>query len=512
MWQTRSLSYRIFCSIIIIIILVLPVYHGLNANQIEEAGLDHNGNVLDSLSHQLKLEKNNENKIQLLNDILKIKMINNKNSDSEVKMLEEIIFRRPYDILSAKSDYLIGNIQKINGEGNKALKHYTRSLDYYMSINDKNEMARLNMAIGEDLRAFGEQVKALSYLRKAEKLFKEEALGAEIYDRFAAVYFEMIYISTSVYADSSRIYAKKAISLAQKNNDFALLISSYNILGAVERSQKNFQKSQEYLFKAKDIAEKNKRYADLSLVYSNIARLYEERNNRSSCIYYAKKAYDLAIQTDIKIYIAMSSLILFDNYKKLRNFKDALKYYEIHHLYSQKIYDENKDRKIALYIANRELEIKKNENNLLVKQQKLQETVIKKQKQNQIYLMSVIGMIALLSLIIIYYIRQLKKANIQLKEEHAKVLNLERIRSAYAMAVTANHELNQPLMVLKGRLELLQMSMDESNEAQMKQMQKIEKVFDEVMDVLEKYRKSDRNIHFELYAGDEEMVVFDEEE
>ncbi len=147
-----------------------------------------------------------------------------------------------------------------------------------------------------------------------------------------------------------------------------------------------------------------------------------------------------------------------------------------------------------------------------MKQKNLQETVIKKQKLNQIYLISVIGLITLFSCIIFYYIQKLKKANIRLKEEHAKVLNLERIRSAYAMAVTANHELNQPLMVLKGRLELLQMSMDESNDSQMKQMQKIEKAFDEVMSVLEKYRKSNRNIHFELYAEDEEMVVFDEEE
>jgi len=469
-------------------------------------------NKLDSLYSVFKKHHKKEDQIKVMHLILEYKFINNINSAEDFKVLEKLLKGIKYGQLHARSDYLMGNIEKINGQGNKAIMHYLKALEYYTEKKDRNEMARMNLAIGENLRAFAEQEKALNYLRTAENLSQNEKINAEIYDRFAAVYFEMMYSHSPVYADSCKYYALKTEKYALKNNDNPLLLSTLNIMGAMERWKKNLVKAKDYLYRALNVAERSGRIADLSLIHSNIARLYEDEGNITECMIHAKKAYDLAVKSRIKIYIVMSSQILYQNYKKKNNYKETLKYYEIYIDYRDQLYTEDKNRQIALVMANTELDNKKKENSLLVKQKNLQETVIKKQKLNQIYLISVIGLITLFSCIIFYYIQKLKKANIRLKEEHAKVLNLERIRSAYAMAVTANHELNQPLMVLKGRLELLQMSMDESNEAQMKQMQKIEKVFDEVMDVLEKYRKSDRNIHFELYAGDEEMVVFDEEE
>jgi len=466
---------------------------------------------LESLYSKLQSAKTHIDKVKVLHQILEYKFVNNMDCDKDIVMLRNNLKGLKYGELHAKSDYLTGNLEKINGKGNDAIKHYLKALKYYTDQNNKDEMARMNLAIGENLRAFAEQERALTYLRMAKGLTRNEKINADIDDRFSAVFFEMSYSHSAVYRDSSMIYALKAEQYALRENDSPLLLSALNILGALERAKKNLEKSKEYLFRAKEVAEKTKRTADLSLIHSNIARLYEDMNDIADCMKHAKIAYDLALKSNIKIYIVMSSQILYQMYKRVGNYKETLKYYEVYIDYRDQLYTEDKNRQIALVIANTELENKKKENELLKRHKYLQDTIIKKQKQNQIYLMAVILLITLFSSVIFYYSRKLQKINKQLKEEHLKVLQLEKIRSAYAMAITANHELNQPLMVLKGRLELLEMSFDEYQDKQIKHIRKIEEAYDQIIRILEKYRHNHSSIHFELYTDDEEMVVFDED-
>jgi len=94
-----------------------------------------------------------------------------------------------------------------------------------------------------------------------------------------------------------------------------------------------------------------------------------------------------------------------------------------------------------------------------------------------------------------------------------KIIELEKRNSVLAMIVTTNHDLNQPLTVLNGNLDLFLNSLDNDylNENQKKFLFKVRESFDKINTILKKYRET-KNISFGKYHGKTTMVVFDEEE
>ncbi len=90
---------------------------------------------------------------------------------------------------------------------------------------------------------------------------------------------------------------------------------------------------------------------------------------------------------------------------------------------------------------------------------------------------------------------------------------LERKTSALAMAVTASHEINQPLMILKGNLEMYMMTidLDSLDAGQIKRLNNISSSLERIQDILKKFHSADA-IRFEEYSEGTQMVVFDQKE
>ncbi len=107
-----------------------------------------------------------------------------------------------------------------------------------------------------------------------------------------------------------------------------------------------------------------------------------------------------------------------------------------------------------------------------------------------------------------------KKAERDLKESYEKLANaqeeiiqLERKTSALAMAVTANHEINQPLMIIKGNLEMLQMVLDEKlvDEHSAKFMRRINESVDRIQSILDHFKDASK-VEFEAYTEGTQMI------
>ncbi len=103
------------------------------------------------------------------------------------------------------------------------------------------------------------------------------------------------------------------------------------------------------------------------------------------------------------------------------------------------------------------------------------------------------------------------ETHLSLKHNQERLLELERQSSILAMAVTANHEINQPLTVLSGNLFLLKESLSgrDLTDQQLKYMERMERAINKIKNILEKYRNADA-IHFQEYAENTKMVVFEE--
>jgi DNA-binding response OmpR family regulator len=102
--------------------------------------------------------------------------------------------------------------------------------------------------------------------------------------------------------------------------------------------------------------------------------------------------------------------------------------------------------------------------------------------------------------------------HLALRNAQKQIIKLEQKSAALAMAVTASHEINQPLTVLQGNLEMYLSSLDRDRltARQQKCLTKIEQSLEKVQDLLQKFQETDA-IHFEEYLDKKKMVVFDED-
>ena len=97
------------------------------------------------------------------------------------------------------------------------------------------------------------------------------------------------------------------------------------------------------------------------------------------------------------------------------------------------------------------------------------------------------------------------------KKGEKNQIELERKSSALAMAVTANHELNQPLMILRGSVEMLEMTTptEQLNEKQTQYFRNINKSIQRIQKILEQFKQIE-SVEYDEYADNEYMVKFDD--
>jgi tetratricopeptide (TPR) repeat protein len=105
---------------------------------------------------------------------------------------------------------------------------------------------------------------------------------------------------------------------------------------------------------------------------------------------------------------------------------------------------------------------------------------------------------------------ELEQSYTQLKKAHEEIIELEKRNAALAMAITANHELNQPLMVAFGNLELLaeDIRVMPINENTLKRLQRTRDALERISTILERFRNDNHPSETE-YVGDTRMWKYD---
>ncbi len=95
-----------------------------------------------------------------------------------------------------------------------------------------------------------------------------------------------------------------------------------------------------------------------------------------------------------------------------------------------------------------------------------------------------------------------------LRRSQKEIIYLEQKNAVLAMAITVNHEINQPLTALKGYFELFQRQMpaEDLTEKQRNFLAKMNKSIDEIESILEKF-SGFGTLQFEEYLGDKKMAV-----
>ncbi len=395
------------------------------------------------------------------------------------KMDEDV--QEKHQLKASNTHYYCGFACFIYSNYNQASAHYYSALNIFDQLGREQNRARLHNGLGFVYRNMKDYPSAMEHFQKA---------------------FE------------------SAHNTGERDNE----VISLNEIGNIYMLQKNYAKSAEFHQKALNIAVENKSEALNAFVYHDIGVMYYEMDQLEKSIEYFMKHFNLTKDTQTVREKAITSLNLGAIQTKMENYKEAKSYIiealdfaiEANALYEQGlaheqlalICDEMKDHEEAfshMYDAYQLREKVFNDESVRqISNLQLKYESEAKKREAEIYRLKNVELVEANE--------KLRESYERLESAQNEIIQLEKQKSVWAMAVTANHEINQPLMVIRGNMDLLRMKLEAFGIKDLPQhyLDNIEKSISRIGDILQKFKEK-CPVRYTDYSSKTEMVVFDEE-
>ena len=251
-----------------------------------------------------------------------------------------------------------------------------------------------------------------------------EMCGRNAGEQFAYMNLSRIYTDFNK-LDSALIYAKKTLSLSEKNKITLFTGWAYDFMGNIYYKMKKYDPAQKSYFAGISASIAEKDLGALEENYKDLTELYLDIKNRDSSLFYAKKTLSVTNKLgntgDIKYYLAFTYENLYQAYK-LNNQPDiAYKYLQL------AMAAKNADYKIQIE------NLAHFQNVTLSHEKHLQDLENEKiETQNKIRLYSLIAALAvfiIIALLLYRNSRSRKKAN-QLLQKQNEIIHSENERRA----------------------------------------------------------------------------------
>lgn len=273
----------------------------------------------------------------------------------------------------------IGNIYMKTEDFEKAVEYLQKALDANRKLYDDREVSKNLLNLANVWQTLGDTLKAEDY-------FLESA------------------------------------TIKEKMNDLEGLSTTYNSLGSIYKNLGDQAKALTYFLKAYEIVEHSNDKFEEASILSNIGSIYLINKNREASVYFIK-SIDIAKEIKARYLILSGYESLIEYYKMFGEFDRALNYYELKTQINDSIYDENTVNAIAEMQTKYETEKKESENEVLLKD-------IRIEKDSKRFLFVLIGGLMLMLGAIVYLFR-LKSASLkQSKTLHTKEVELNRLELA----------------------------------------------------------------------------------
>jgi len=369
----------------------------------------------------------------------------------------------------------IGVYYHSQGEMEKSLDYYLKSLEIRKEINDKKGMAQNYSNIGVLYRMYGIYDKSLEYLLKSLKIREELNLKEEIGGSYSNI--GLVYYDQKSYEKALEFH-NKALKIAVEMNNKKAMAMSYNNMGSAYSLMKQYDKSLENYKNSLNIYTDLKNKPGIAQLYNNIGYVYHSQGLYKEALDYYQKSLNskqelgdingialvnsniaelnikiadslggsqavqylndavrfankaLTIARDIKLIPIVNSAAqnLMNAYKKLGHYKKALEYAELYIATKDSMFKEEKTKSIAIAEKKFEVEKKQLQIDKLNKEKELQQSELLRQqeagrRQKLINAVVIIGiiLIAVFAIFVVNRLRISRKQNKQIKAQRDEI-------------------------------------------------------------------------------------------
>jgi len=418
----------------------------------------------------------------------------------------------------------VGLMYRELGEYDNALEAFFKALEFLRKEDLDQNISDIYNNISSVYRLLNNKEEAINFLSKAQIINIKYENWKQVADNYLNL--GKIYLSIP-YPDAAIQYFNKSSVIYQKlglNEELAMCSLA---LAETNLDSNNLKMAQTYIQQAIEYSKKINNKKLLSEIYNTLGEMNFKKNHLNEAITYYNKSLEYSVEFGQREQLKNSYLRLSQINEKLGNTAVAFDYFKYYEAMKDSLVNEFSQTKLVemqtLYsIFEKEREIEKLNNSLTIEKINL-----KNQKKGFVYLFS--GSLILVILLILTFnlYRQskslfkkvthqkekletaysdLNQAHLDLRKAQEETIELEKIRSAMAMTVTMNHEINQPLMIILGNVDLIEhMNSDNFSQKNQKYFVSIRNAVDRISKILADLRSLER-ITLKKYANNEDMI------
>ncbi len=421
--------------------------------------------------------KDNDDSIEIIKDLSweYIKISEYEKAKIYTDQLLHIAERLQKNELIKEAHFYYGRIYVNFCEYEKALSHYYESMILQKELNDQYGITNIDIEIGNLFYKSNDINRALEHfeqaLNRAETNHLEELTGY-VLNNLALISFD-----TKDY-DKTLEYLFKALDIL-KVSDYTLQNATCLLnIGETYLNKKEYSVSKEYIDQSISLFEQ---LQDSSgICYSCIIKgsYLTEIGAYSEAEKCYQQAYQIALEIDRKDQLVSVYKKLSDFYLIQKDYMNAYEYQKLFLELSNKLFSEENQLKIAKLESIYKVEIKQKEAEIFrLKTEELQKAV-----------------------------NEAETAYKKLEEMQEQMISIEKKNAVLAMAVTANHEINQPLMIIRAAKDLLQINLEDCVTCKdIKLFQKMDNAIQRIQSILSSFSELD-NLSFIAYDKNTKML------
>lgn len=329
--------------------------------------------------------------------------------------------------LSQKYNYSKGRAYALKniGAGNYYLSNYDKTLEYYLNslkimeeIGDIEGVSNILNNIGVVYWKLNNYDKALEIYTESLKIMKELENREGIVRSLNNI--GLIYLTLKNYEKALEILLE-TLKITKEIGDTNNIAYCLNNIGNNYWYLGNYDKSLEYYMESLKINEEINNKYGIAVSIKNIGGIYLKLKNYDKSLTYLKKGLKLAKEIEAKDLLQNIYEAFYEFYNVKENYKKSLEYYRLYSEVKDSIFTEESSKKIAEMQTKYETEKKEKENEVLRKNNEIQNSEIIRQTNIRNSFIVISLLILILVFVIYQRYRGKKRANKMLSNKNQQI-------------------------------------------------------------------------------------------